>query len=75
MKKKIEPFQPKNFIRLEWDGEELTCYGRKGSGEEEPWGAREFIKGTPTRTFFDDLTNLLTFAHVEPFTASMGEKK
>lgn len=30
-------FQPKNFIRLEWDGEELTCYGRRGNGEEEPW--------------------------------------
>jgi len=34
MTTKIEHFQPKNFIRLEWDGNELTCFGRRGNGEE-----------------------------------------
>ena len=67
--------EPKNFIRIEWDGDALTCYGRRGDGEEEPWSAQEFVIGTPTRSFFDDLTDLLGFAEVGPFSASMGEKK
>jgi hypothetical protein len=75
MTTKIEQFQPKNFVRLEWNGAELTCFGRKGNGEEEPWGAHEFVKGTPTRTFFDDLTKLLKLAKIEPFTALMGGYK
>lgn len=65
-------FQPKNFIRLEWDGEELTCYGRRGNGEEEPWNACEFAKGTETRKFFDDFTILLKYGEIRPFNALMG---
>jgi hypothetical protein len=67
----MNEFQPKNFIRLEWDGDELTCYGRRGNGEEEPWNAHEFIAGSPTRIFFDDLTRLLKIGQVKPFVAQM----
>ncbi len=68
-------FQPKNFIRLEWDGEELTCYGRRGSGVEEPWNAHEFEKETETRKFFDGLTKLLKQGEVKAFVALMSGKR
>jgi hypothetical protein len=75
MTTKIEHFQPKNFIRLEWDGNELTCFGRRGNGEEEPWNAHEFDKGTPTRKFFETLEKTLKSANVGSFTAPINRKK
>lgn len=66
-------FSPKDFIRIEWDGCDLTCYGRRGNGLEEPWGSHEFVKNSETRKWFDAFETILKEANIGPFMTTMGD--
>ena len=54
------------FIRIEWDGVEMTAFEENG----EPFGRGEFIANTPAANAFDDLEKTFSESGLPSYSVS-----